>query len=228
MDILNGVTSSATGLRSSSPLIGRRDVLRAAMFAGAASALGPSFAFAQAVSSGLTPAARGEDGSTILSDLNWKAVFLNDHQNETLIALSEVIIPATDTPGAKEALVNRYLDLLLSVQPADFQKQFVDALAFIDGESQKEFRKDFRSLALEDQKSLLVPRAYARQASHWRERGETRSQPADLGQEHFERLKALIAMAYYGSEIGQKELGWDGEFAHGPYEGCEHPGAHHT
>jgi hypothetical protein len=228
MDILNGITPSASALRSSSPLMGRRDLLRAAMFAGAASALGPAFSFAQAVSSGLTPAARGEDGSTILTDPNWKAVFLNDHQNETLITLSEVIIPATDTPGAKAALVNRYLDLLLSAQSADFQKQFVDALAFIDGESQKQFRKDFRSLAFEDQKSLLVPWAYARQASHWRERGETRSQPADLGQEHFERIKALVAMAYYGSEIGQKELGWDGEFAHGPYEGCEHPVTHHT
>jgi len=228
MKIFDRAAPSTTSLQSPSALIGRRELLRAAMFASAASALGPSFSFAQAVSSGLTPVARGEDGSKILSDPNWKAAFLNDHQNESLIALSEAIIPATDTPGAKEALVNRYLDLLLSAQPAEFQKEFVDALSFIDNESRSQFRKDFRSLALEDQKSLLVPWAYARQASHWTERGETRDQPADLGQQHFERLKALIAMAYYGSEIGQKELGWDGEFAHGPYEGCEHPGTHHT
>ncbi len=228
MKIFDGATSSITSLQSPSALIGRRELLRAALFASAASALGPAFSFAQAVSSGLTPAARGEDGSKILTDPNWKAVFLNDHQNQTLIALSEVIIPATDTPGAKEALVNRYLDLLLSAQPAEFQKEFVDAMAFLDDESRNQFRKDFRSLALEDQKSLLVPWAYARQASHWTERGETRSQPEDIGQQHFQRLKALIAMAYYGSEIGQKELGWDGEFAHGPYEGCEHPDTHHT
>ena len=228
MKIFDGATPSITSLQSPSALIGRRELLRAAMFASAASALGPSFSFAQAVSSGLTPAARGEDGSKILTDPNWKAVFLNDHQNETLITLSEIIIPATDTPGAKEALVNRYLDLLLSAQPAEFQKEFVDALAFIDDESRSQFNKDFLSLAPDDQKSLLVPWAYARQASHWTERGETRDQPADPGQQHFQRLKALIAMAYYGSEIGQKELGWDGEFAHGPYEGCEHPDTHHT
>ncbi len=228
MKIFDGATSSITSLQTPSALIGRRELLRAALFASAASALGPSFSFAQAVSSGLTPAARGEDGSKILTDPNWKAVFLNDHQNETLITLSEIIIPATDTPGAKEALVNRYLDLLLSAQPAEFQKEFVDALAFIDDESRSQFNKDFLSLAPDDQKSLLVPWAYARQASHWTERGETRDQPADPGQQHFQRLKALIAMAYYGSEIGQKELGWDGEFAHGPYEGCEHPGTHHT
>jgi hypothetical protein len=122
--------------RSESHLMHRRDLVRAALFASAASALGPAFSFAQAVSSGLTPAAQGEDGSTFLADPNWKAAFLSDQQNETLIALNDVIIPATGTPGATEALVNRYLDLLLSVQPGEFQQQFVDALSFIDSQSQ--------------------------------------------------------------------------------------------
>ena len=213
---------------SSSSLFNRRDLIRAALLAGAASALGPAFSAAQAVSSGLTAAAKGEDGSTVLTDPNWRAAFLNDHQNETLIVLSDVIIPATDTPGAKEALVNRYLDLLLSVQPAEFQRNFVDALAYIDAESQKQFGKDFRGLGAEDQIWLLTPWAFARQPSHWTARNDTRNEAADLGQQHFELLKALIATAYYESEIGQKELGWDGEFTHGPYEGCEHPTAAHT
>jgi hypothetical protein len=207
-----------------SPLINRRDLVRAALFASAAAALGPAFSFAQAVSSGLTAAALGEDGSKFLTDPNWKAAFLNDQQNETLIALSDVIIPATATPGAKEAMVNRYLDLLLSVQPAEFQRQFVDALAFIDSESQKQLGEDFRALAPSDQIWLLTPWAYPRQPSHWMEQEDK----PDPGQEHFERLKALIASAYYGSEIGQKELGWDGSIFHGPYQGCEHSTATHS
>jgi hypothetical protein len=206
-----------------SPLLNRRDLIRAAFFASAASALGPQLSFAQAISSGITPAARGEDGSAVLTDRNWKAAFLNDHQNETLIALSDVLIPATDTPGAKAALVNRYLDLLLSVQPVEFQKQFVDALAFIDTESQKQFGKNFRELVTEDQIWLLTAWAYPPDRHRWI---EAEGKP-DPGQQHFERLKALIAAAFYGSEIGLKELGWDGEFTHGPYEGCEHqPGTH--
>jgi hypothetical protein len=205
------------------PLINRRDLIRAAFFASAASALGPQFSVAQAISAGLTPAARGEDGSKVLTDPNWKAVFLNDHQNETLIALSDVIIPSTDTPGAKAALVNRYLDLLLSVQPVEFQTQFVDALAFIDTESQKQFAQDFRDLATGDQIWLLTAWAYPSDSDRWI---DAEGKP-DPGQQHFERLKSLIAAGFYGSEIGLKELGWDGEFTHGPYEGCEHqPGAH--
>jgi hypothetical protein len=217
-------TSPASRLHSPSPLIDRRELIRAALFASAATALGPAFSFAQAISSDLTPAARGEDGSKFLTDSNWKAAFLNDHQNETLIMLSDVIIPATDTPGAKEALVNRYLDLLLSVQPAKFQQQFVDALNFVDSESQKQFGKDFRTLTPDDQIALLSPWAYPRQGSTWMERDEE----ADPEHRHFDRLKALIAAAYYGSEIGQKELGWDGAFTHGVYEGCEHSPATHS
>jgi hypothetical protein len=224
----NETTPSAPGLRSPSPLINRRDLIRAALFAGAASALGPAFSFAQAVSSDLTPAARGEDGSKFLTNPDWKAAFLNDQQNETLIALSNVIIPATDTPGAKDALVNRYIDLLLSVQPLEFQREFLDALDFIDSESQKQFGKDFRALALDDQVWLLTPWAYPRQRSHWTERDERQNEAPETAYQHFERLKALIAAGYYGSEIGLKELGWDGEIAHGPYEGCEHSTTTHT
>jgi hypothetical protein len=208
--------------------LNRRDMIRAALLAAAASALGPSFSLAQAIESGLTPAARGEDGAAFLTDPNWKAAFLNDHQNETLILLSDVIIPATDTPGAKAALVNRYLDLLVSVQPSEFQGEFVAALQSIDTESQTEFGKDFRELSREDQIWLLTAWAYPQHSSHWTERSDPHTKPADLAQEHFHQLKALIAAAYYGSEIGQKELGWDGEITHGPYQGCEHPSPTHT
>src|SRR5579885_919417 len=115
--------------QSQSPLINRRELIRTALLTGAAAAFAPALSFAQSIEGGLTPAARGEDGSKILTDPNWKPVFLNAQQNETLIALSDVIIPATDTPGAKEALANRFIDLLLSVQPAEFQRQFTEAQA---------------------------------------------------------------------------------------------------
>jgi hypothetical protein len=38
----------------------------------------------------------------------------------------------------------------------------------------------------------------------------------------------MIADAYYGSEVGMKALGWDGEITHGAYQGCEHAESTHT
>src|SRR5882762_4913551 len=45
---------------------------------------------------------------------DWKPELFDDHENQTLIALADLIIPATDTPGAKAALVNRHMDHILA------------------------------------------------------------------------------------------------------------------
>jgi Gluconate 2-dehydrogenase subunit 3 len=228
MEIRDREVSSLPIEARSPTLFSRRELIRAALFASAASVLGPSFSLSQAINSGLTAAARGEDGSKVLSDPNWKPVFFNEHQNETVIALGEVIIPATDTPGAKDALVNRFIDLLLSAQPAEFKKQFTDALTFMDAESQKQFENDFCKLSADDQISLLMPWAFARAPSHWTARNRAGELAPDQGQQSFELLKTLIVSAYYNSEVGQKELGWDGEITHGPYQGCQHAAGTHT
>lgn len=68
---------------------------------------------------------------------NWTPTFLNAHQDATVTVLADLIIPDTDTPGAKQAKVNRYVDLFLSVKnPAD-QKQFVDGLNSLDSNPSK-------------------------------------------------------------------------------------------
>ena len=112
------VSLSAQATQSSA-VISRRDLIRAALLAGTSAALGPAFSLAQTAAFELTPAQRGEDDSKQLADPNWKPAFLSEDQNETLIALSDMISPATDTPGAKEALVNRYLDLVLTGESAE-------------------------------------------------------------------------------------------------------------
>jgi len=39
---------------------------------------------------------------------------LNPHQNATVTAISELIVPQTDTPGAKAVRVNEFIDLILT------------------------------------------------------------------------------------------------------------------
>jgi hypothetical protein len=204
----------------------RREMIRASVLAGAAAAaLRPSMAAAQtaAQSPELTPAQRGVDASKDLTAPGWKPLFLDEHQNETLVVLSDLIIPATDTPGAKEALANRYIDLLLAAETPETQKAFLNSLAYLDGESMHRFKAAFRYLSREDQDDLLHGLAYPSNGSGWT--GEAAG--PDIGHGHFEALKGRIMTAYYSSQIGEKELGWDGAFAHGPYLGCEHPDGNH-
>jgi gluconate 2-dehydrogenase gamma chain len=208
----------------------RREMLRASVLAGAAAALRPALANAQSVAqsaaqpSELTPAQSGVDASKEFEGPGWKPLFLDEHQNETLIVLSDLIIPATDTPGAKEALVNRYIDLVLAAETPEIQRAFLNSLGYLDGESIRRFKAAFVYLSRDDQDLLLHALAYPRNASNWT--GEADANP-DKGHAHFEALKSRIMTAYYSSQIGEKELGWDGAYAHGPYQGCEHPGGDH-
>jgi gluconate 2-dehydrogenase gamma chain len=202
----------------------RREMLRASVLAGAAAALRPALANAQSASqtaqpSELTPAQSGVDASKEFEGPGWKPLFLDEHQNETLIILSDLIIPATDTPGAKDALVNRYIDLVLAAETPETQRAFLNSLGYLDGESIKRYKAAFRYLSADDQDLLLHALAYPRIGGGWA--GDTGAM-ADPGHAHFEALKDRIMTAYYSSQIGEKELGWDGAFAHGPYQGCEH------
>src|SRR5262249_39459092 len=65
----------------------RREMIRTTLFAGAVAAVRPQLAAAQstATPSELTPAQSGVDGSKDLSAPGWKPLFLDEHQNETLI-----------------------------------------------------------------------------------------------------------------------------------------------
>jgi Gluconate 2-dehydrogenase subunit 3 len=209
----------------------RRELLRAGMFGGGAAALMPAIAATKQAKtaeasddkSELTPAQRGVDASNELKGANWKPLFLDEHQNETLIILSDLIIPATDTPGAKEALVNRYIDLVMAAETHKNQKSFLGNLAYIDGESMRIYKSTFRYLSREDQDDLLHTMAYPLSGSTWT--GEEAG--ADPGYTNFEQLKTRIADAYYTSQIGMKELGRDDNFTHGVYQGCEHSDGSH-
>jgi gluconate 2-dehydrogenase gamma chain len=210
----------------------RRELLRAGVLTGAAAALWPPTSTPQQTQnaenasgqpSELTPAQSGVDASKDLAAPNWKPLFFDDHQNETLIILSDLIIPATSTPGAKEALVNRYIDLVLAADTHENQRAFLNSLSYLDGESMRRYKSAFRYLSREDQDDLLHSIAYPSAGSGWTGEAAT----SDIGHMHFENLKEHIGIAFYNSQIGTRELGWDGNFTHGVYQGCDHPEGNH-
>ena len=140
-----------------------------------------------------------------LGAADWKPVFLNARQNESLIALAEGIVP-----GSTKAQVNRFLDLLVSVDKPENQRKFVESLAAFDGEAQKRFEKSFPALD-NSEKSLILSDASAKDSVFY-------------GQ--FENLKGWVSGAFYSSEMGMRELGWTGDYAFEKFPGCEHPEGH--
>jgi gluconate 2-dehydrogenase gamma chain len=147
-------------------------------------------------------------------DPNWKPLFFDEHQNATVEALSELIIPATSTPGAKAALVNRFIDLLLNDEEADRQKKFYEGLAWLDARSIQTSHKPFVELTAAEQTALLTPLAHP-----------ANSEPEDQpGVEFFQEMKDLTIFGYYTSKIGlEQELEYGGDDYHTEFPGaCTH------
>lgn len=181
----------------------RRDLFRTALLGATGAAFAREFP-------------SGADATKELASPDWKPLFLDEHQNQTLIALAELVVP-----GAKEALVNRFLDLLMSVEIAETQKAFVAALAYFDGACMGRYRSAFLYLPPGQQIEFLNLIAYPHSHQAWGEKTEEFP-----GNQHFSQMKDWISGAYYSSPAGLKELGWDGGPPHGVYAGCEHQDGH--
>jgi len=134
--------------------------------------------------------------------------FLDPHQLTTLGTLAESLVP-----GSTAARVAPYLDQLIAVESPTNQRDFVGALGAFDMAAVKRHGKAWIAITPTEQDALL------REASG--EETKTSTMRA-----HFENLKAWIAGAYYSSEIGMRELGWDGNVFHQELPACTHPNGH--
>src|SRR5438270_3005142 len=63
----------------------------------------------------------------------YKLRSLNAHQNDTVVAMIDLIIPETDTPGAKGARVNEFIDVILTDWATEGERQnLLSGLADVD------------------------------------------------------------------------------------------------
>lgn len=196
------------------PGINRREVVRRLMLVGGAGLALPGIAegnpgAGQSAGNGATPETEPRG-----SESNWRPVFLDRHQIDTLAVLAERIIP-----GSSKARVNCFIDLLLSVDTQEPQRAFVASLSAFEAESLRRFSRPFKSLAENQQVQILA-------ASSGGERGyATEGKPQQLTlRDHFENIKSWVSGAYYSSEIGMKELGWTGQVYFSSFPGCPKSG----
>jgi hypothetical protein len=144
------------------------------------------------------------------SATGWTPKVLTAHQLATVAVLSELIIPQTGTPGAKAALVDRFIDSIMQeAAPAD-RARFLTGLAWVDARSKALFKTTFVSAGPAQQNDLLTKLSA--------------EQEDRAGVEFFQAIKSMTITGYYTSEIGlRQELGDDGRLVLPAFEGCTHP-----
>jgi hypothetical protein len=148
---------------------------------------------------------------------------LNAHQDATVTVMAERIIPETDTPGAKGAKVNEFIDVILTDWATTKERQqFLDGVASVDEQSNKLYGKNFVDCAAPQQESLLrsldeqwvseelLPKPHL---TGYQKRDQ------QLQGNFFGTFKRITLYGYYTSEIGfTQEL--KKVIIPGSYHGC--------
>lgn len=150
-------------------------------------------------------------GCTAESGSGYTPQTLSTTQDELVTVISERIIPATDTPGAEAAQVNRFIDKMLTDWHSEEERNhFLDGLSGVDDTSNELHGSNFLDLSEQQQIDVL---------SQLETEAQQNPMPqADLSP-FFSMMKELTLIGYYTSEIGAtEELRWN--HVAGRYDGC--------
>jgi hypothetical protein len=175
---------------------------------------------------------------------------LSAGQYATVEALVEALIPADErSPGAKEARVADYIDLLLNEASTPLRQQWLAGLSALDAESSKRFNAPFVKLKAAQAEALLTDISQFEQAKppsapkvadpalDIPRQEQTQPKPpqvdtllGDVGRHKVERspletffanTKQATIHGYYTSEIGiHKELRYKGNQVIAEFVGC--------
>jgi hypothetical protein len=138
---------------------------------------------------------------------NYAVRTLNSHQNDTVVAMIDLLVPATDTPGAKAARVNEFIDVILTEWATGGERtDFLAGLGQVDTLSNSLFGKNYVEASAEQQTILLRSLDDEVDWTHSRPRGRSPVpaswSDAHLSGEFFRAFKAITFHGYYTSEIG--------------------------
>jgi len=163
-------------------------------------------------------------GGTALAVLNgckadtsdgWQPITLTAEQVQMLAEVAESIIPTTDTPGAKTAMVHRYIDEAISNNFTDGERErFFADLPQVDSQSQAIGKANFVDLSQKQKDAVLTVLASEAKEVH------KANEANDTEEPHiFTTLRELTATGYFTSELVATEvLVYDP--VPGPYKGC--------
>ena len=162
----------------------------------------------------------------------WIPRTLTPDQRFTIEAMSDIIIPETDTPGARGAGVDQFVDAMLTdYYPAKQRDRFLAGLARVDARAQRQHSLPFAKLSRQQQTAIVLdldkaafteppkaaesaagaPKPEVRKSDVAAGQGvgadpkeAATPDPDDIGRESFfRRMKELTVVGYYTSEVGQ-------------------------
>ncbi|MEM9823030.1 MAG: gluconate 2-dehydrogenase subunit 3 family protein [Bacteroidota bacterium] len=171
------------------------------------------------------------------AEKGWQPAFFDKEQIQLVAEMAEQILPATDTPGAKEVLVHRFMDQMLNdCYIPELQQRFTEGLKGFSEECVKTYKRPFRKCSSEQQRQILTKYDEAAYAMKAQIKAEQKAEKAiflekeketQVGNGYlltnrdpfFTMFKELTLLGYFTStKVGTEILNYDP--IPGNYDGC--------
>jgi gluconate 2-dehydrogenase gamma chain len=131
---------------------------------------------------------------------NRQLKYFSEAEMRAIGRIADLLIPATDTPGALAAGVPDYIDEIVSVNQ-EHQEPYRSGLCWLNMRSRELFGKAFIELGEAQQVAMLTPLSEAVDAGR----------VSTMGERFFHLIKSMTADGYYTSYVGLvQELGYKG------------------
>jgi gluconate 2-dehydrogenase gamma chain len=151
---------------------------------------------------------------------SWQPLFLSKEEGAVVEAVADLIIPRTDTPGAREIGVPAFIDVILKdVYPTEDQARFVSSLKDFDAGAQRAHGKAFLELQPAEQLSYLQ-QAHDAAAAAEKKQDAARDVPAAQRKRPFVlMMKELTLLGFFTSQAGATQV-LQYEAVPGKFEPC--------
>lgn len=137
-------------------------------------------------------------------------VFFTDHEYATVRMLAELVIPRDGrSGGALDAGVPEFMDFILD-ENKGMQTWMRGGLAWLDTESRERFGREFVDLADAQRRAILDDIAWPKRARPEHSQGVA----------FFNRFRDLTASGFFSSEIGVRDLRYQGNEFVMEWQGC--------
>jgi gluconate 2-dehydrogenase gamma chain len=152
-------------------------------------------------------------GCTAKPSIDWKPEFLSQDQGVLVSQVAEIIIPKTDTPGAKDVGVPSFIDQMLKqVYKKEDQDRFLAELKAFDDAANAAHGDPFIELDAETQQAF-VKKTHDEAIEAERKTNDASKRPFIL------MMKELTMLGYFTSEVGATKV-LQYEAVPGAYKGC--------
>lgn len=144
------------------------------------------------------------NGCTAKPGIDWKPEFFTEDQAFVITEVTEIIIPKTDTPGAKEAGVPSFIEQMIfkAFKQAD-RDQYIQTLdEFITASK-------FKDLSAEEQQKYVFT-----------EHEKAITEKVERGKSFIMRTKELTLLGFFSSKPGATQV-LQYEAVPGGYSGCQ-------